>query len=171
MIEILSSIKNTFLILLIIFFTVFCLILLTRLVFMVLFHFAKKRYEALKRANPFKKKDIKKYNKEEEELLRNIEIPVAHSKARANNLGANKSETYELMVSQEQQMSKNEMNNINIVDVIKPVGFWTSVILGQKLTYLIQSAQIINKRGQKGFWVSMIEAQEQAAGKQHSRGR
>ena len=45
------------------------------------------------------------------------------------------------------------------------------MILGQKLTYLIQSAHIINKRGKQGFWVSMIEAKERQHGKQHSRGR
>ena len=63
------------------------------------------------------------------------------------------------------------MNQMNIVDIVKPIGFWTSMILGQKLTYLIQSAQVLNKRGDKGFWASMIEAKERQAGKQHSRGR
>lgn len=172
MIEILNSIKNAIPILLVIFITVFCLILLTRLVFAILLHFAKKRYEALKRANPFKRKTPQKYDKEEDELLKNIELPIAHSRARAGNLAKKaQNESYELVASQEQQAAKTEMNEINIVDIVKPVGFWTSVILGQKMTYLIQSAQIINKRGQKGFWVSMIEAQEQAAGRQHSRGR
>jgi hypothetical protein len=45
------------------------------------------------------------------------------------------------------------------------------MILGQKLVYLIQSAQSLNKRGDKGFWASMIEAKERQAGKQHARGR
>jgi hypothetical protein len=43
------------------------------------------------------------------------------------------------------------------------------MILGQKLTYLIQSAQTLNKRGNKGFWVSMIEAKDRSAGRQHGR--
>jgi hypothetical protein len=62
------------------------------------------------------------------------------------------------------------MNQLEIVDFVKPVGFWTSMILGQKLTYLIQSANVLNKRGNKGFWVSMIEAKDRAAGRQHGRG-
>ena len=45
------------------------------------------------------------------------------------------------------------------------------MILGQKLTYLIQSAQMLNKKDSKGFWVSMVEAKDRVAGKQHSRGR
>ena len=63
------------------------------------------------------------------------------------------------------------MEQVEIVDIIKPIGFWTSMILGQKLTYLIQSAQMLNKKDSKGFWVSMVEAKDRVAGKQHSRGR
>ena len=83
----------------------------------------------------------------------------------------NQSGSYEIIASEEMERDRQELNDINIVDIVKPVGFWTSMILGQKLTYLIQSAQILNKRGDKGFWASMIEAKERVAGRQHSRGR
>ncbi len=172
MIDFFTTNSKTLLILVIIFVSVFLLILLIRIIFSLLFHFAKKKYEKLKKSNPFKRKELKKYIKEEDELLR--EIPKAHSQTRAHKLGkqgAVQDESYELMASQEQQLDKEEMNQVKIVDIVKPIGFWTSMILGQKLTYLIQSAQIINKRGKQGFWVSMIEAQEQAAGRQHGRTR
>lgn len=171
MTELLNTTKDALPVLLAIFTTVFCLILVIRLVFAILIHFARKKYEALKKLkiNPFTKKDSKKYEKEEEERLRKLEIPKAHSETRAAKIGKNNS--YELVASKEQELDSEEMNKIEIVDIVKPIGFWTSVILGQKLTYLIQSAQIINKRGKQGFWVSMIEAQEQAAGRQHSRSR
>ena len=43
----------------------------------------------------------------------------------------------ELIESAEQRTAKEELNKVEIVDFVKPVGFWTSMILGQKLTYLI----------------------------------
>lgn len=164
--------NNTFLILLAIFFVVLCSIFLIRLTFTILIHFAKKKYAGLKeKTSLIFHKTQKKFDKVDEELLRKLEIPRAHSETRASKIGKEVNESYELIPSEEQQLAKEEMNEVNIVDIVKPIGFWTSVILGQKLTYLIQSAQIINKRGRKGFWVSMIEAQEQAAGRQHGRSR
>ncbi|MFT4718212.1 MAG: hypothetical protein ACI9IL_000543 [Rickettsiales bacterium] len=66
---------------------------------------------------------------------------------------------------------ENDVDEVEIVDIVKPVGFWTSVILGQKLTYLVSSAKIMNKNRKKGFWVSMVEAQGMAAGRERGKGR
>jgi len=176
MLDFLHSIKNALPILIIIFIAVFFLIIATRLIFAILIHFAMKKYVSLKSKRGYIKKKFKKYNKEEDELLKSRDdIPIAHSQTRANKLKSlknnNVSQSYELMQSEEQTLEKEEMSKGNIVGVVKPIGFWTSMILGQKLTFLIQSAQIINKRDKQGFWVSMIEAQEQAAGRQHGRTR
>jgi hypothetical protein len=124
----------------------------------------------------FKKKSAKKFNKNDEELFRSkIEFPRAHSEVkaelRAKKSSLNNQDSFELIESAEQRTTKEELNKVEIVDFVKPVGFWTSMILGQKLTYLIKSAQSLNKRGDKGFWASMIEAKEREAGRQHSRGR
>ncbi len=173
MTDIFYTLQKAFPVLAIIFISVFALILLIRLILTLLIHFALKKYRKLKNSlNNLKKKEPPKYEKEEEELLR--QIPKAHSATRASNLVKQKmaqNDSYELMASDEQNADKEVANEVKIVDMVKPIGFWTSVILGQKLTYLIKSAQIINKRGKQGFWVSMIEAQEQAAGRQHSRSR
>lgn len=172
-----TFIAKTLPILAAIFVTVFCLIVITRIILNYLLNHAVEKLRALKKSdrNIFAKKDQKKFIKEEEELLRSNKIPRAHSAVKAENRarGGNpeQSGTYEIMPSVEQEQERREMNEINIVDIVKPVGFWTSMILGQKLTYLVQSAQILNKRGDKGFWASMIEAKERAAGRQHSRGR
>ncbi len=123
-------------------------------------------------------KSNKKFLKEDDELLRGgrRDVPKSHSerKAAARKKQANQTQesgTYEIIPSQEQELDRLEMNKVEIVDIVKPIGFWTSMILGQKLTYLIQSAKIINNRKDKGFWASMIEAKEREAGRQHSRGR
>jgi hypothetical protein len=173
-IEFISAIKNSALILLVIFVAVFCLIIVARILLIFLLNQAYKRYLSIKEASQkiiFSSK--KKFRKEDEELMRKKEeIPRAHSevKAELKEQGL-QSGSYEIIESQDREFEKQEMNSIDIVDIVKPVGFWTSMILGQKLTYLIQSAQILNKRGDKGFWASMIEAKEREAGRQHSRGR
>lgn len=169
--------KKALPLLLAIFVFVFCAILVTRLILNYLLERAYQNFLKMKKkSQKFFPKKSKKYLKEEDELLRkkSAEIPRAHSEMKAE-LRAKKniaeSGSYEIIESQEKERDRQELNQINIVDIVQPIGFWTSMILGQKLTYLIQSAQMLNKRGDKGFWASMIEAKERAAGKQHSRGR
>jgi hypothetical protein len=173
-VEIFANIQKALPVLAIIFVIVFVLILLSRAVLFFLLSQAHKRYLALKKTSKkliFSNK--KNFIKEDEELLRKkSQIPLAHSEIKAQILKNQKiSGSYEILASKEQELEKEELSQVNIVDFVKPVGFWTSMILGQKLTYLIQSAQILNKRSDKGFWASMIEAKEREAGRQHSRGR
>lgn len=165
---------DVLLIIFLLFIVVFCFILLVRLFLTIAVDRAYKNLKKLKELATKSSASKKEYIKEEEEIfLEKIEIPRAHSQRKAEfkakqagmNLGNGQ---YEVMDSKEQ---KQEMEDVNIVDIVKPVGFWTSMILGQKLTYLVHSAQIINKREDKGFWASMIEAKEKAAGREHSRGR
>ena len=176
-----AIIQKSLPILLVIFATVFCTILLVRLILQHLFNQAYKQYYALKKAEKKSLKKPKKFIKEDEALSRKKinEIPKSISEMKAEarknasqkNHQKNQGGSYELMISEEQELEKEEMGRTEIVDIVKPVGFWTSMILGQKLTYLIQSAKTINNRKDKGFWASMIEAKEREAGRQHARGR
>lgn len=162
-------------VLVMIFVAVFLLIFLARIILFFVINQAYKHYKKL--ADTTKKilpQSKKKFDKFDDELRRKREIPRAHSAVKADLMAqgeARSGGSYELIPSQENQLDKEEMNKVEIVDIVKPIGFWTSMILGQKLTYLIQSAQTINKRGNKGFWVSMVEAKDRAAGRQHARGR
>ncbi len=163
-------------VLLTIFVVVFCAIILMRVILTFLVERAYKKLAKKMKGKKFFPVKKKKYLKEDEELLRKktAELPRAHSEVKAEmraKQGRESSGSYEIIASEEKERDRKELNEINIVDIVKPVGFWTSMILGQKLTYLINSAQMINKRGDKGFWASMIEAKERVAGKQHSRGR
>jgi hypothetical protein len=173
--EFLISAHKALPVLTIIFIAVFGFILLSRVILEFLLNQALKRYRRLKNSikkNPTAKKNFIK--EEDELLLEKDKIPRAHSAVKAEikaKGGSQQNGSYELMASQEQQEDKEMLNKISIIDIVKPIGFWTSMILGQKLTYLIQSAQVINKRDKQGFWVSMVEAKEREAGKQHARGR
>ena len=152
-----------------IFLAFFFLIILTRMFFFFALNQAYKNYKKLKKNLPAVLKPKEKFvAKEEDELRRKREIPRAHSAVKAE--GKNQSQgSYEIIPSADQEENRQEMSKVEIVDFVKPIGFWTSMILGQKLTYLIQSAQTLNKRGNKGFWVSMIEAKDRSAGRQHGR--
>lgn len=165
------SILNYLPLLLVIFIGVFTSVLLARFILTFLLNRSYQRYLKLKKiTKKILPKRKNKFEKEEEVLRRTLDIPRANSELqRERNLKKQQeNHSYELIESQQNQ---EEINDVEIVDFVKPIGFWTSMILGQKLTYLIQSAQVLNKRGKKGFWVSMIEAKDRAAGRQHGRSR
>lgn len=158
--EFISQILEALPILVIIFVTVLSLIVLARLAFYFLLSHAQKKYHAIKMAG--KKIIARKKNlpKEDEELFLQKEESSKNKNPPSNS--------YEILPNQEEQ--QRDLNDTQIVDVVKPIGFFTAMILGQKLTYLIKSAQAINKRGDKGFWVSMVEAKDRESGRQHGRG-
>ena len=168
----LENIMKALPILALIFVAVFIAILILRFVLTILINRSYENYLKIKKSSKDTVAKWKKnYVKEDEVLAITKEIPKANSQVKAENrakAGQGQSGSYELMPSQEQNQ---DLGQSEIVDFVKPIGFFTSMILGQKLTYLIQSAQVLNKRGNKGFWVSMIEAKDRAAGRQHGRGR
>ena len=80
-----------------------------------------------------------------------------------------KPKNYQIIPTKQQ---RPEIERPEIVDIVKPVGFWTSMVLGQKLTYLVSSAKLMNQSdATKGFWTSMVEAQARAQGRERGRGR
>jgi len=158
-----NGVENALPMLGIIFIAVFSAIVLMRLILNFLLNKAVARYRKLKLSNKFFKKNDPLFKKEDFK-----EIPQARSKMKAE-MKKQQNDSYELIVSEEQELDREQLNEINIVDIVKPIGFWTSMILGQKLTYLIQAAQTINNRDKKGFWVSMIEAKDRTAGRQRGR--
>jgi len=148
--------KNALPVLLAIFIVVLISILLIRIIARILLLFAKKKYQSIVKKIKERKaiKAEKVLPKADEELFRKKELPR---------------QLVEKIPSINQGQENQELEEVKIVDIVKPVGFWTSIILGQKLTYLVSSAKIMNKNSKKGFWISMVEAQERAQGKQRGR--
>jgi len=148
--------KSILPLLLVIFAVVLISILLARIIVVILFHFAKKKYHNIIKKIKNRKviKAAKVLPKADEDLFRKKELPR---------------ELVERIPSINQKQENQELEEVKIVDIVKPVGFWTSMILGQKLTYLVSSAKIMNKNSKKGFWISMVEAQERAQGRQKGR--
>jgi len=140
----------------VIFLAVLAAIFLIRIILAILLHFARKKYQKIVRIIKSKKtiKAQKVLPKNDEELFRKKQKP---------------GKLVEKMPSQTQEAEEEADLDTQIVDIVKPVGFWTSMMLGQKMTYLISSAKLMNKNSHKGFWVSMVEAQEKAQGRQKGR--
>ncbi len=63
-----------------------------------------------------------------------------------------------------------DLDDGQIVDVVKPVGFWTRFIMSQKMQYILMRLGAQAKHG-KGGWVTRIKAQAGAQGKTQGRGR
>jgi hypothetical protein len=164
--NLLTFVEHVLPVLIALFIGVLLTIILTRIIFKIILHFVRKKYQKLKQLRKnFKEKYQQKVtpeNKEDTDLLRAKEelfapkVPLPAVVQKMNN--------------PELEEDKKSLAEVKIVDMVKPVGFWTSMILGQKLTYLISSAKIMNNNSHKGFWVSMIEAQEKAQGREKGRG-
>lgn len=66
--------------------------------------------------------------------------------------------------------NKEEQIGTKIVGIVEPKGFWSKLIISQKLSYIMArfAAQETNKGG---FWSNLIKAQAASQGKDQSRGR
>ena len=154
--QIMVFLKHILPILIIIFLAALLSIFIIRIVLKILLHFARKKYQ-----NIIKKIKSRKALKAEKILPKEDSERFIRKHP--------KRELVEKIISEKQEEENSELSEVKIVDIVEPVGFWTSIILGQKLTYLVSSAKLMNNNREKGFWVSMVEAQERAQGRQKGR--
>ena len=75
---------------------------------------------------------------------------------------------YEMILA-EKQKEVEKPDKTKIVGVVKPIGKWTELILGQKVSYLMQQAQQLKEQGDNGYWVNMMNAHDQRKGKGQGR--
>ena len=119
-----------------------------------------------KKQNFKKNTDIVVYKKEEEELYRDLK----KEKKKANELNLRGVQRMNNDFEEKNDLI-DEREDTKIVGIAKPIGFWTSLILGDQLSQIIGRAQALNSRSHKGFWVSMLEAQARGLGRQHGKQR
>lgn len=62
-------------------------------------------------------------------------------------------------------------DDVQIVGVAEPVGFWSKFVMNQKAGYIMARMSFQNQKGSKGYWVNLIKAQASSQGKDQSRGR
>jgi cytoskeletal protein RodZ len=61
------------------------------------------------------------------------------------------------------------VDNTAIVDVAKPVGFWSRLIISQKLNFMINFTQQMNNNNKHGYFVNLIRAQARSQSKEKGR--
>lgn len=66
--------------------------------------------------------------------------------------------------------AERNIEEVEIVGLAEPKGFWSNFIRSQKLRYILNRLSAQNK-GNKGFWVNLIKAQAASKGKESARGR
>jgi hypothetical protein len=136
-------------------------IFLLRLICGLIMMYIIKKYKKLIPKNK-KKRKIKIYKntvpKTDEELM------IVH-KNNVKKIGIYGQENY------------NEFDNENllnqqetkIVGVVKPIGKWTKLILGQRVVGLMQHATLLKQQNNGGYWVNFIHAQRRSRGREHQR--
>ncbi|MFC1659794.1 hypothetical protein ACFL0U_04480 [Pseudomonadota bacterium] len=146
---------------LIIFVVLLVLVFLVRLFFNITLFFLVRKYKGYRKKKKLKfdKKDVASTPKEDEELLRDKESEL---------VGVEK---IPVEYDPEQELGEEgEIEEGKIVGIAEPIGFWTSLILGQKLTFLVNQAHYLSQKGKKGFWVALVEAQGRSRDRQRGRG-
>ncbi|HSQ97203.1 MAG TPA: hypothetical protein VLL98_00610 [Rickettsiales bacterium] len=139
-------------------------ILILRILFYLILWIGSLFYIKNKKVNEVNKKpkktEIVPYKKEEE-LLRDKKIEDKKIKEEFELKGVHKiGDGFEKQI---------EFNEDKIVGIAKPIGFWTSLVLGDQLSQILGRASALNDRTHKGFWVSMLEAQARGLGRKKSR--
>ena len=92
----------------------------------------------------------------DDELLRDIK------KEKKNEL-KNVEKLSENLYDPNNNIEKKEDDKI--VGIVKPIGYWTSLILGDKLSELLIQKQSMNKNG-GGFWVNLITSKRKINNKE-----
>lgn len=67
------------------------------------------------------------------------------------------------------EKNKTSPNDTTIVDIAKPVGFWSRLIMSQKLGFLVNLRSQMNK-SKHGYFVNLINAQARSQSKEKGRG-
>lgn len=69
----------------------------------------------------------------------------------------------------QEQMVLQQFEQTKIVGVVKPIGRWTKLILGQKVGYMMQQANALKEQTGHSYWQTMINSHDTRRGKGQGR--
>jgi hypothetical protein len=126
-----------------------------------------RRREEIFQASYYRKKNPKPSNKEDH---RSKDKKQEQKKESAILTGV---ELYDPRQEQEVDVQNPlaKAEDVKIVGVAKPVGFWSRFVMKQKLGFIMARMQMQQNKGSQGFWVNLIKAQATSQSKQQGRGR
>lgn len=131
------------------------LIFVIRGILELIIYISYKNYQELKKkTQQYFPKNQKKYVKEEEELKRyKDEIPKAHSRTKMEKKLKETEAQYQKI--QDDILQEEEEK---IVGVVKPIGFWTAKIFGERIATVIAQAESMKKGESTKFWQNFVKA-------------
>jgi len=142
--------------------TLLAIILILRLIFHTILSISSFFYNRKNKTEKTQKTDIIPYKKDEEVLLRDKKTEEKKFEEEFKIEGVQK-------IGEDFEKQDEFFDEDKIVGIAKPIGFWTSLILGDQLSQILGRASALNDKSHKGFWVSMLEAQSRGLGRKKSR--
>ena len=136
--------------------TILCIRFLFYIFLSVMSRFYLINKKKMKRMRMQPKSNLTTYKKETEELFREEKIERMQNEA-FNMVGIDN-------INRDFEEKISVVDDTRIVGIVKPVGFWTSLILGDGLSKILGKAHALNKRSGKGFWISMLETRSRSIG-------
>ena len=130
---------------------------------------AKKKLNEIYEASQLRKKDKPKPSDEFQSRDGRKEIVTGQSVSKEyEKLREKEAEFQEGLVKVEKKLDLKQ--DTVIVDIAKPVGFWSKLIMSQKLGFMMALTQQINKNHNHGYFVNLIRAQSRSQSKEKGRG-
>ena len=134
-------------------------IFLFRFLFGLIMFYIIKKYKKQFRKN---RKKVKIYKNTVPKTDENLTI--IH-KNNVRKIGIYENENYN------EEYDKQQLNQqqTKIIGIVKPIGKWTKLILGQRVVGLMQHANLLKQQNASGYWVNVIYAQRRSREKQKQR--
>jgi hypothetical protein len=72
--------------------------------------------------------------------------------------------------NEQEAASQSQNQDVEIVGLAKPVGFWSKFVMSQKLGFIMARMNLQKSSG-NGYWVNLIKAQASSQSKEQGKGR
>jgi hypothetical protein len=136
---------------------------------------SKKRLKEIYESSPFREKKKKPSGEDEDsdefqarderkEIVTGKAVSKAYERFRRKE-----EELEDGLVAPEKEKNFPSQDTV-IVKIAKPVGFWSRLIMSQKLGFLMALRQQMNKNNKHGYFVNLINAQARSQSKEKGRG-
>lgn len=141
----------------------FIAIMIIRMIMAIFFLYMIRKYEALMKLIRQKDKKDKPYIPSSRNDVMYRDKDIEKQKARENAIKLQNVKRLP-RIGDDMDLEPN-FDKKEIVGMVKPVGRWTAMVLGQKVSYLMQHAETLKTQNDAGYWVNMMHAKDASQGK------
>jgi hypothetical protein len=123
-----------------------------------------KKLEAIKNSSPYREKKPQPLRSNKNDFKAKDKIAEILKEEEIERGGVT---PYNL---EEKGVSESKGQDLEIIGVAKPVGFWSKFVMNQKIGFIMARVNFQKSSG-KGYWVNLIKAQAASQGKDQGKGR